>query len=781
MSIHIFGIRHHGPGCARSLAQALAQLQPDILLIEGPPEADDLLTLAAHDQMKPPVALLVYAPAMPKHAAYYPFAEFSPEWQAILYGQAHQIPTRFIDLPQTHQFAADMVLEAAEALALEGDEKTVAEPDSTLNSDIENDVADKHVDTSENPEKVAKPIRSGDALAWLAEAAGFSDSETWWDHLIEQRQDSLDLFDAIEEMMTVARTELTDHLTPHEAQREAHMRQMIRLTTKQGYQRIAVVCGAWHVPALRTMPTAKYDNDLLKNLPKTKVAATWTPWSYGRLTSASGYGAGVQAPGWYHHVWSTPEKAALYWLTDVARLLRKHDLDASSAHIIEVLRLSETLASLRDRSRAGLQELLEATQSVLFGESHAPMQLIEKDLLIHDRLGQVPPETPMLPLSQDVKQLQKRYRLQIQTDAVTLELDLRQNAHLEKSIFLHRLHLLGIPWGKVQTVRGKQGSFHEVWLLQWQPEFELKLIEANVWGATVAIACHARLCDLANNAQRLPELTKLVERMLLADLRTAIPIVMACMQTLAASTHDAGILLVALPPLANVLRYGNVRKSNIDGIAQVLAGLLIRACIALPQAASHINTEAAQILLTQIVQADSAIHLLQNDEYTHAWFDALQCCTSQHGIQALIAGRAVRILTEHNLWSIEQAAQALSLACSNPVNPLATADWLAGFLQGSGMLLVLNDALWHIVNDWISSLSESTFHELLPLLRRTLATFTAPERQQLGQRAAHGGTHRAVQNRGAPNIHAQRAALMMPTLHLLFAPIVPSISSESHP
>jgi hypothetical protein len=47
MSVHLFGIRHHGPGSARALAGALAELKPDLILVEGPPEADELVALAA--------------------------------------------------------------------------------------------------------------------------------------------------------------------------------------------------------------------------------------------------------------------------------------------------------------------------------------------------------------------------------------------------------------------------------------------------------------------------------------------------------------------------------------------------------------------------------------------------------------------------------------------------------------------------------------------------------------------------------------------------------------
>jgi len=64
---------------------ALAGQRPDIVLIEGPPEADDLVKLAADPDMRPPVALLGYVPGEPRLAAFWPFAVFSPEWQAIRY------------------------------------------------------------------------------------------------------------------------------------------------------------------------------------------------------------------------------------------------------------------------------------------------------------------------------------------------------------------------------------------------------------------------------------------------------------------------------------------------------------------------------------------------------------------------------------------------------------------------------------------------------------------------------------------------------------------------
>ena len=105
MTHTVFGIRHHGPGSARSLQRALDELQPDAVLIEGPPEADALLELAAREDMAPPVALLTYVPDEPARAAFYPFARFSPEWRAIRYALEHDVPVRFMDLPAANKMA----------------------------------------------------------------------------------------------------------------------------------------------------------------------------------------------------------------------------------------------------------------------------------------------------------------------------------------------------------------------------------------------------------------------------------------------------------------------------------------------------------------------------------------------------------------------------------------------------------------------------------------------------------------------------------------------------
>ena len=162
-----------------------------------------------------------------------------------------------------------------------------------------------------------------------------------------------------------------------------------------------------------------------------------------------------------------------------------------------------------------------------------------------------------------------------------------------------------------------------------------------------------------------------VELRLLADDRPSDSFVMGRMQALAATTHDSGIWLSALPPLVNVLRYGDERGTDTDSVAQVMDGLVLRTCIALPQAASGINSEAAQVLLEQMIRADHAIHQLQQASHLQAWLEALERCVGLSGVHAMIAGHTARILHDQDNWTLKRTGVALPPDCTHPCNALA--------------------------------------------------------------------------------------------------------------
>ncbi|MEW6402011.1 MAG: DUF5682 family protein [Chloroflexota bacterium] len=719
--ITVFGIRHHGPGSAHSLRQALEALKPDTVLVEGPPDAEALLPWLDHPDLNPPVALLIYVPDQPRQSAFYPFAVFSPEWQALQYGLRNKIPCRFIDLPQAYQLAAH-----------DTSEEPAPVPDTTIPT-----------------------LSALDPLTWISESVGYNDPERFWEHLVEQRRDSRDLFAAILELIKTLRVEFEQEIrgvtippqqshTGLELEREAFMRQSIRSALAEGRERIAVVCGAWHAPALVEMPPAKQDAARLKDLTKVKVASAWVPWSYGRLARKSGYGAGIESPGWYDALWQASEKGlsttelTIRWMTQAAQLLREEDLNASSAHVIEAVRLSETLAALREHSLPGLPELNEAVCSVFCFGDDLPLRLIREKLIIGERLGHVPDEAPATPLQADLAQHQKRLRLPGEANQRDLDLDLRKSNDLERSILLHRLELLNIPWGVHQHVSGKSGTFHEFWRLQWKPELAVLVVEASLWGNTVAEASGAFVQHLADQAADLPALTSLVGRVLLAALPEVVETLMARLDSQAALASDIGQVMDALPALADVLRYGNVRQTDTTMIGQVVDVLVARICVGLPAACASLNDDAANEMFDRLIGSHRAIALLQNPDYLHSWQVTLNKLADQSGLHGLIAGRACAILLDQGIIHPDEAARRLGLALTTANEPAQAAAWVEGFLKDSGAMLIHSDRLWQVLDDWVARLPAEAFTFLLPLIRRTFSTFTAPERRMIGERARKG-------------------------------------------
>lgn len=760
MNLSVFGIRHHGCGSARSTRAELARLAPDVVLIEGAPEANEILHLAASAEMQPPAAILIYAPDEPKKAVYYPFAEFSPEWQAMQYALKQNVLARFIDLPQAHQLA-------------ESERRTASGGQSAENQDDNQLPRGEGESESHN---LKSRIRR-DPLQFAAEAAGFADGEIWWESLIETRAAETDLFGAILELMTALRDEAAHEISDQEIERdclrEAFMRQEIRRAVKEGYENIAVVCGAWHAPVLTENALeefAKTDAARLKNLKKIKLAATWIPYTYNRLSFQSGYGAGVSSPEFYHQIWQQPDSIAAVWLARAANLLRAQDLDASSASVIEAVRLAESLAAMRGLAAVGLTELFDAVRACLCFGDDAQLRLIHEKLIVGERLGAVPAATPHVPLQLNLQVEQKRLRLPAEAMQKTIELDLRKPNDLGRSQLLHRLNLLEINWGQIQPT-SSTGTFKEAWRLQWQPEFELAIIEANVWGNRIADAATNKICDIAAKSEKLADLTALVGQTLLSNLPAAIEFLMRQVAAQASVSSDVPTMMDALPALADVLRYGNVRNTDRSAVAAVVDGLAARICIGLPNASAALDDDAAEQMFVRIQATDNAFGLLQNSEHSREWHNALGKLAAAPDLHGLIAGRATRLLFDAGKITATTVEQRLGLATSTALEPAQVAAWLDGFLRGSALVLLHNPILLKTLDVWVTELKENVFVQTLPVLRRTFATFHQPERRRIGEQLKAGSSNannRTTTNQLAEDeLDVDRANQVLPLLSQL--------------
>ena len=767
--VRLFGIRHHGPGSARSLLGAFDEWQPTAVLVELPADCAPALVWVGHPDLHPPVALLGWVADRPGDAAFLPFADFSPEWCALRWGRDHDVELRAIDLPLS---------------------VTLARPEHA-NAD-DSDGTDDDASRLDAPVHDARP---SDPLAALAAAAGDPDPERWWEDVVEHRGDGANPFAAVAEAMAVVRA---DALRPSsdEARREAYMRQAIRRATSDGFERIAVVCGAWHVPALAApLGPAAADARLLRGLAKAKVGVSWVPWTYRRLSSAAhwstgdtpntgdtpstgdtdvpGYGAGVSSPAWYAHVFAHPGPEGLErWFVHAARLLRRHDLPVSPDDLIAASRVAVALGTLRGRPRPGLPEALDAVDAVLAGIAgsggtgrSSPMALIRDQLVVGDAIGTVPDDAPQVPLARDLAAQQRRARLTPESGVRALELDVRTPSGRNRSVLLHRLRALRVPWGTMIDSRGSSGTFRETWRLRWEPELTIRVIELAGYGTTVRAAAIHRLGERADSAGSLADLVAALSIGLLADLPEAVAPVVDRIAHQAAHDPDLAQVIDTLQPLATALRYGDVRSTDASALRAVFDGLVVRVLAGIHGASRSLDDDAAAVMVERLAATQAALALCDHPARAGTWPSVLAEVVRAADVNGLVRGRATRLLHDSGSWDGVQVERQLAQALSIGVAPAIGAAFVEGFLAGSGTVLVHDAELLTVIDGWVSTLRGDLFEAAMPLLRRTFGGFEAAERRQLGELLAAGGS--AQPDPVDDSLDPQRAEAAMRTVRQL--------------
>jgi hypothetical protein len=712
-----FGIRHHGPGSAASLVRALDELNPVAVLIEGPSDATPILPMLASPAMKPPVALLCYPEDDPARTSFWPFAEFSPEYQATLWAVKHGVPVRFIDLPSVARFAETPKPEPASA----------APADANI-PDAEDGAAELGV-----PQVDEEPPEFRDPIGVLAATAGYQDGESWWADLIEQNPAPGPIFEAIADAMSTLRADLPT-LPVFEARREAHMRLAIAEARKAHEGPLAVVCGAWHVPALNTARPQKEDRALIKGLPRRKSVMTWAPWTAPRLAFAHGYGAGVAAPGWCDHLWRTRARrdGVSLWLTRIARILRDKGHAVSTASLIEAERLALTLAAIRTRPGPGFEELREASVACLFGGEALLWKTIEDRLLLGNEVGSVPADAPLAPLIEDLQRNQKLARLKPEALERELSLDLRSDSGLFRSTLLHRLVLLGVPWGRQTDTGGSRGTFRERWILAWEPEYAVQLVEKLVYGVTIEQAANAYLAERLSQTATLDALAELIRAAITAGLPEAAAHGLTIFEQRAARSSDCAEMLAAIAPLADIVRYGEARISGGAHLNALLTRLIVEAAINLPYAVRDLDAEAAEDMAERIAAAHAGIRLTEPaPDVLQAWFHGLTNVLGDARATPRVAGGAAHILYEADFLAAGEAVRLLECRLSPGVPAMDAAGFLEGFFSASAARLIHDEGLRRAVGGWIETLPEDSFIAHLPLLRRVFSGLDGMERKRL--------------------------------------------------
>ncbi len=696
--IKLYGIRHHGAGSCRNLLTALRAHPPDIVLVECPSDAESLIRFIALDLLVPPVALMIYNPTNLNQYVYYPFTIFSPEWQAIKFGIDRDIPIWFFDLPQSQSF-------------LISDSKTITRKEKGFNKD---------------------------PFGYMARLADFDDPERWWEEFIEQQRTASDIFDTILDLMIELRQSETDDKQSN-LLREAFMRGKIRKAINDGYEKIAVVCGAWHTPMLVDIKKYKVGDDkkLLTGLKKTKVTCTWVPWSYNRIAQHAGYESGVLSPYWYEALFTDPENAVARWMTRASRLLQELGHPVSPAHTIEASVLAEHLATMRKKNVPGISELFDAVVAVHTQGQDDILDQLKQKLLEGEKTGSVSEEVPTVPLLKDLEfQLKKTtlHRAWKKEGEIEKHFDLRKPRHLEGSRLLHKMQLLGIDWGEQEDVQHTPlGTFHEYWNLEWFPEFEMQIIEASMWGNTVDEAANQFVQYQLAEDKSFDALGLLLYQALHSYLPTLIEPISKKIRDLGNLTEDVFSLVKIMPPLVWSLRYGDISKIDTHGVMTLIDQLFPRICILLPDQVINLPEEIASNNYQAIREMQQALQLFDDFQWRDMWNNTLLQITNLTKANALIKGGTLRILVVQEQITEDELYRTVRFNLSNLDDPFYPCNFLEGLLQDGGWLLIHKPNLRALIDRWLLDQEQEQFMAFLPILRRTFSTFNSQEKESLFQ------------------------------------------------
>jgi hypothetical protein len=782
--VYLLGIRHHGPGSAQALLRALDDIQPDLILLEGAEELQDGWPLMLQSDMMAPVAQLVFDPRDQRASTLYPWALFSPEWQAMRYAGQHKVALRMMDLPAGIAVSLDDEYRQQQQARQQWQEKD-QDQDETDDDNGQDDngltAADSANPPVTDPETCVQTDtdihrdyaallqrRQYRGVNTLLSEAGEADPEAWWDLNIEHHDGGAGSFDAIARLMTEARSslpptrsdwscvrdsdsfamEVSDEIhfcaweEYREQVREAWMRKHLRQARKDA-RCIVVVCGAWHVPALAASVKVKDDNALLKGLKKRTMEVAWIPYSYDRLTTDSGYGAGIEAPGWYEFLFQSlnrqtpPADMVMEWMVHLARCLREAGHPVSTAEVIDAVRLSLGLQELRGLRLPGLIEMQDAALATLCAGNRAVLDSVRHKVLVGDRIGQLSAQCPLLPLERDMEVQAKKLRLKRSTSAEAITLDLRQPIGIERSCFFHRLTVLGIHWAKYPRTSG-QGTARESWHLQWSPDLAIHMLDASLYGSTIEAAASRKLSESAAASSEPEALVAMINQVLNGNLIEVMPVLVQRLGDVVAVSADVQSLMSSVLELAQIIRYGSVRALPVDALWPVLEVISIRVHNGLEASCIACDDDAARQLMTAMDAASSGFAMLHRDNFSQRWGDTLLQLAAAEAVHPLIQGRVCRLLLDSGELSESRLEEAFYLALSASQEVLQAAAWIEGLLSGGAPALLYDNRIFSLLDGWVCCLDDDHLLQVLPVLRRIFATFASADLSSIGDRVLQG-------------------------------------------
>lgn len=745
-----YPVRHHSPVCAWHLERAMERYQPELVLVEGPENANDLISILASPETRAPVALYyayrddagILRAAEPSgdelppdsYACYYPFLDQSPELAALRLAERMGIPARFMDLSYGEILAATQAgvgLRKEEAAASYANDSYLA------------------------PELLWKRV---------CEKTGTRDFEEFWERYYESRGFSLSTEEFVRQMN--AWCLLARENTPRLEMgadgclvRESHMARRIQ-EARQSYGRILVVAGGFHLWGLLHPEKEPGDRP---QIPRDSQTVYPVRYSEPAADALSGYASGMPAPAFYRKLWKRLHEegtdptdawssAVLDTIVRCGRRLRAKGEIISAYDEQCALQQARGLAVLRSKEAPGLYELQDCVLSAFVkGEANLagcePLRLL-REINTGNRVGSLCRSDLVPPLVQDFARQCKKYRLRQDSadrQEVTLEI-FSKTRHRAESRFLHQSMFLDSGYAKRDKgpdLLGGTGRnlIREHWVCQWSAGVETALVEHAVWGSTVAEASAQLLRRRLTETVRAVDGARLLAQGFLMGLGDTADAMANRLEELLLTDGDFSSLCGACGAI-NALdawqeQYGE--KGSYDYPS------LLRRCFA----------RILQMLPSMSAIDDRGVEAIQENcqllyevtarppfaDLRGAFLETLEELIAQDPIHPALHGAALGLLyggaPEKKDLAVQVAAGYLR---GTHDQKLRAAAFLQGLFRTARDLLLVDDVQLAAIDALLCELEDEEFVALLPQLRLAFSYFTPTETNRLGRQAAdlHG-------------------------------------------
>lgn len=737
--VNLFGIRHLSASGAFFVEEYLDEINPDIVLIEGPSDATDYINDITKKGIKPPIAMLFYTTETPVHSLIYPYATYSPEYQGIIWANNNNKKCRFIDLPSSIKSPLYRTKEIKDVEMNIKKEEAEGEKEK---SSLEDDLLEKRINYYNFNNNLYEEI---------ARLGGEEDYDIYWERHFEHIIDLNTYLNTVglhsSEIRTITEgmeREADPSASSINTLREAYMKRSIVQAINEGIKpgKIVVITGAYHLKGL--MDNNPLMDDELSILDRTETKITLMPYSYYKLSSFSGYGAGNHAPYYYEMMYKAMKENKLkllpaLYLSKLSELTRKKHGYSSTATVIEAVKLAESLQYIHNGILPTLKDLHDASVATMAGGESSVVTESLATIDIGTRIGELPDGVSQTPIQDDLNRHLKKLKLERYKTVVAndLKLDLRENIRvkskdsafldLNRSTFFHRLELLGVGFAKIGRSNQQLASWAESWVLCWTPEVEIQIVESVLYGDTIEAAASYVIKDKIENSKDVVEIASLVRKVCECKLFDLMHNALKRLQEIASDSESFLEVVNAAREMSFIIQYGNLRMFDSSVIIPILQQLFLKASLILIPSTSC-NNEFAR----KIAECMATMHNISQEHYDivndNLWITQLKDLYKAHDKNPILCGFSLSILIERGEVDDESINEEICLNLSLGSSPEGGASWLEGLTMRNRYVLLSKTTLWEQLDSYVKSLDDDEFKRILVCLRRVFSSFELHEK-----------------------------------------------------